>query len=218
MVHAYTTKGRKRYRYYVCLRAQKEGWATCPTKSLPAGEVEKFVVDRIRAIGQDPAVVAATLEEARAQHGEAVKGVEGDREAAEKALRDLNAEVRELVSHGGSETTAAGGASAAGGATARLADLQDRLREAERRLTEVRERGVALDREAVDAEDLARALALFDPTWDELFPREQARIIHLLIERVGYDGASGEMAVTFRPTGIRALAGEVEAAQDAEGR
>jgi hypothetical protein len=35
------------------------------------------------------------------------------------------------------------------------------------------------------AEDEAReALLQLDPLWDELFPAEQARIVHLLVERV----------------------------------
>lgn len=211
MVHAYTRKrgskgdgrGDKLYRYYVCLRAQKEGWASCPTKALPVGEVERFVVEHIRAIGKDPEMVAETLEAARAQHAEAVKRVEADRRTAERDLRELESEVRRVVGENGN-----------GEATARLADLQDRLREAERRMTEVRERAVALDREAVDEADLAKALALFDSTWDALFPKEQARVLRLLVEGVGYDGATGTMAVTFRPTGIRALAGEVESARE----
>ena len=42
-------KGAKKYRYYVCLSAQKRGWDTCPSKSIPAAEIEQFVVDQVRA-------------------------------------------------------------------------------------------------------------------------------------------------------------------------
>jgi site-specific DNA recombinase len=63
MVHTYTAKregkgsATKRYRYYTCLQAQKKGWHTCPTKSVPAGEIERFVVDQVRGVGKDPAVL-----------------------------------------------------------------------------------------------------------------------------------------------------------------
>jgi site-specific DNA recombinase len=30
MSHSFTTKGSKMYRYYVCVRAQKQGWSACP--------------------------------------------------------------------------------------------------------------------------------------------------------------------------------------------
>ena len=33
--------GTKRYRYYVCSSAQKRGWHTCPSKSIPAAQIEE---------------------------------------------------------------------------------------------------------------------------------------------------------------------------------
>jgi site-specific DNA recombinase len=200
MVHTYTVQRARRYRYYVCLRAQKEGWASCRSKAVPAVEIERFVVDRIRGIGRDPNLLAAALAEARRRHQDHVAELVAARDAAESELRALDAETRR----------AARGTDAA--ATDRLADLQERTRAVERRLTETRERHVAAEGEAVDAEDLDAALALFDPVWDALFPREQARILALLVEGVRYDGGAGTLAVTFRPSGIRALADEVRAA------
>jgi site-specific DNA recombinase len=35
----------------------KRGWYTCPSKSVPAGELERFVVEHIRGIGRDPGVL-----------------------------------------------------------------------------------------------------------------------------------------------------------------
>lgn len=58
-------------------------------------------------------------------------------------------------------------------------------------------------------------MAVFDPVWDSLTPREQARVIHLLVERVDYDGATGKIAITFHPSGIKMLADEL-AGHDAE--
>ena len=62
---------------------------------------------------------------------------------------------------------------------------------------------------SVEPAELRRVLTLFDPLWDILHAQEQQRILHLLVERVAYDGAAGTAAVTFRPVGIRTLAGEV---------
>ncbi len=36
----------------------------------------------------------------------------------------------------------------------------------------------------------------------------RARILHLLIEEVRYDAEAGEVAITFRPGGVRSLARE----------
>ena len=54
MVHTYTVKGQRRYRYYVCLKAQKQGWAECPTRAVPAREIERFIIERLRGMGKVP--------------------------------------------------------------------------------------------------------------------------------------------------------------------
>ena len=41
-------RGHRRYCYYVCTQAQKRGRNTCPAPSLPAAEIERFVVDQLR--------------------------------------------------------------------------------------------------------------------------------------------------------------------------
>jgi hypothetical protein len=62
MVSSRTTRNKTRqYRYYVCSRAQQRGWKTCPSKSIPAGTIEQFVVDQIRTLGQDAEVRAQVL-------------------------------------------------------------------------------------------------------------------------------------------------------------
>ena len=54
MSHSYSVKGTRRYRYYVCGGAQKRGWDTCPSKSVPAAEIERFVLEEVRGLGRDP--------------------------------------------------------------------------------------------------------------------------------------------------------------------
>ena len=95
------------------------------------------------------------------------------------------------------------------GAAAQLATLQERVVAAEQRLTESREKLATATARAIDERALATALSLFGPVWDALFPKEQARVLRLLVEGVAYDGGAGTLAITFRPSGIRTLADEV---------
>jgi site-specific DNA recombinase len=44
----------KRYCYYVCSHAQRRGWQQCPSKSLSASAIERFVIDQVRALANDP--------------------------------------------------------------------------------------------------------------------------------------------------------------------
>ena len=91
----------------------------------------------------------------------------------------------------------------------RLADLHERIRGAELRLADIQADLAALERQTVDEGELTRALAAFDPVWEQLSTREQARVLQLLIERVEYDGRSGDVAMTFHAAGIRTLNAEV---------
>lgn len=51
MIHTYSTKGKnKKYRYYVCIKAQKLGYATCPTRSLNAQDIEDAVMKHLPQI------------------------------------------------------------------------------------------------------------------------------------------------------------------------
>jgi site-specific DNA recombinase len=47
MTPASVTRGQRRYRYYTCSAAQRHGWHTCPSKSVPALALERYVLERI---------------------------------------------------------------------------------------------------------------------------------------------------------------------------
>ena len=63
--------------------------------------------------------------------------------------------------------------------------------------------------ELVDQHEVAHALTALDWAWESPPPREQARIVELLVERVDYDGASGNVSITFHSSGIKTLADEL---------
>jgi site-specific DNA recombinase len=48
MVYSYSGKNDRKYPYYVCLNAQRKGWAACPGKSLSARAIEESVLKRLR--------------------------------------------------------------------------------------------------------------------------------------------------------------------------
>ena len=68
---------------------------------------------------------------------------------------------------------------------------------------------IIVEQLGVDEEEVTAALANFDALWDCLTPREQARVIGLLVERVTYDAGAGSISITFRPAGIKTLLGDL---------
>jgi site-specific DNA recombinase len=201
MSHTFTTRRNRCYRYYTCTNAVKRGRRACPTPTLPAAEIDQAVVDQIRCIGQDPGLVVETLREARSQSEAAMERLAGERQVIERGLARLYAEVR--------RTATAEPATAA--STARIADLNDQVREAERRLGEIEEKLGELRSMLVDEADVAAAFTDFDNLWKALSPREQVRVIHLLVARVEFDAGDSTIEVSFHAAGIKTLTADGEA-------
>jgi site-specific DNA recombinase len=177
------------YRYYVCGNATKTGWDNCPCPSLPAKAIEAAVVERIKAIGQDPDLVAATLDSVKALQRERQPQLVAER-------RHLDRELIRLRDTG-------------------RPDDQEQVRRLEDRLAEVDAELAVLRAATIDRRDLTRALAAFDEVWECLLPREQERVLNLLIERIDFHAEREAVSILFRPTGIRTLAADVAAAQGA---
>jgi site-specific DNA recombinase len=201
MIPTHTTRGgNRRYRYYVCVNAQNRGWHVCPSKSIRAGEIERFVVEQLRCIGSDTSLVRETLVRACALADEQRTNLQAEARGLERDANHWNIEIRGLLEE------VAKGASAT--SLQRLAELQERIRTVEARASEIHGQLLALEQERITEEEITSALASFDPVWNALSPREQARIVQLLVERVDYDGAHENVAVTFHLAGIKALAAE----------
>ena len=192
MIHSYTVKSAsKRYRYYVCLAAQKKGWHTCPSKSVPASEIEEFVVEQIKRIGRDPTLIEGTLRQVRSQ--------------LDKELADLQAEERSVTREGGRLQWALKKLAEAQDA-GRTGELRNHIEKAEQKATRVREKIAALQAERIDDAEVTAALASFTPVWEQLSANERARMIQLLVQSIEYDGSEGSVSITFHPSGIKALA------------
>jgi site-specific DNA recombinase len=87
--------------------------------------------------------------------------------------------------------------------------VQERIRHAERRLTEIDNELISLNGELVGDAEVSKVLADFDQLWEALVPREQSRVLELLVERVDYDGQRGNVSLTFHPSGIKSLTEEL---------
>ncbi len=204
MTTQHAKRGNRRYGYYVCQTAQKRGASACPGSRVATRDLEAFVVERIKDIGRDQALVRDTIEAARAAL--VVRRPEIETELRHLGIyRDqLGKQRRNLV-----DAVAKAGPKAHG--------LLEKIGEVEVALTDVNGKIGALEAEvqglegqSIDEADLRAALASFTPVWDQLFPAERARIMQLLLQSVTYNAGAGEVEITFRPGGVRALAAEGE--------
>jgi site-specific DNA recombinase len=204
MTPTHTTRGgSRRYRYYVCSSAQRRGRDTCPSKSVPAGPLEDFVIERIRCIGRDPGLQAQVLAEAQQQDASRIAELKTEEKGLQREQAGAHAELKRLSGQfrrDGDNTVL----------VERLADLNEQVIRVEQRLDEVRRELHLIEDAGLDPDEAARTLGGFDSLWGTLTPRERTRVIELLVEQVEYDGTTSRVEVAFRPTGIRTLAQELE--------
>ena len=189
MSHTYTKKGSTLYRYYVCHRAQKQGWDICLSPSLPAGQIEDFVIDQIRRIGQDPGFVGDTLAQSRVQTQATVEQLKKEKNALERAILADYERLNQAIAGGPSESA--------------YAEIQDHIREKEQRLAEIVDEVSAVSSLVIDESDVRDALGHFDEVWKALMPAEKAKAIHQIVESIQHDGHSKELSISYHPIGIR---------------
>ncbi|MBI5546096.1 MAG: recombinase family protein [Deltaproteobacteria bacterium] len=195
------------YRYYTCGKVNRHGRGECSVRSVSADKLEAFVVERIREMGRDAALLEDTVKAVQAGREHDVPALQTEQNRLEHQLAALRGEAKQLVANLGEQT---GEGSRA--VLERLGEVEQRAMQIELRLAEIKAATAALNAKSLGKEEIANALALFGPAWEGLVPREQANLLHLLIAGIEYDGIAEQVDITWRPAGIAALASDVAAA------
>ena len=191
MTHSYSCKGKTRYRYYVCQKAMRQGWSECETRSIPAQEIEDFILQRLARIGSEPELAKDVARQAREEHLRQSEALQAEKATIEKSVREQAHTVAGLFDQPN--------------AAARLADLEAQIRAGETRLAQIAVELAALRAREINAADVTHALREFTQVAGVLTPVERERLVHLLVERVVYDGAKSSVSITFRPAGIKTI-------------
>jgi site-specific DNA recombinase len=132
-----------------------------------------------------------------------VPALEAEQERLKREQRQCHEEARGVRAALGGDSARQNGLAAE-----RLAELDQRVSQIERRLAEIQDELARIERSTVSRAQVQRAMELFDPIWDVLLDRDRYRIMHLLLERIVYDGEKSEIELQFHALGITRLATE----------
>jgi site-specific DNA recombinase len=136
--HLHLSRNGKIYRCYVCLNGQQHGWQSCPGKSINTHEIETVVADHIRGIGRNEKIIAATAAKVHQENERLMSALKAEQRGGKCELQRLNEKVQRLVC----ESFSKGSTKAP--ALDQLADLQDRIRTLEQRMTAIREQVISI--------------------------------------------------------------------------
>ena len=116
-------------------------------------------------------------------------GLRDQERIAEREIRQCEVEIQKLTGKGPDSAQ-------------RLAAAHERMRMATEHLSAIRTEIRDRDIEPPDREFVQQTLREFNPIWNALSPREQERVLKLLVQRVDYNGESGQVEITFEPDGF----------------
>ncbi|NLW84454.1 MAG: recombinase family protein [Phycisphaerae bacterium] len=195
MIHHFVQKPNKRYRYYVCLKAQKQGWDTCPSPALPAAELEQFIVDQIKVIGKDLAVLEDCIKKTQAHMQEQIERLKDARSEKQKLIQELSQQIGEAAAQVGFDGTAAG----------RIELCQQQIKDIQVEMASLNSEIVSIQRQMLNPDELVGNLESFEPLWDAMRPRQKEKLIHLLIKQIEWDSETDNIFIAFHQTNIEVL-------------
>ncbi len=187
---ASTRKGRTEYRYYRCVKRDKEGKEACPSAPLPAGAIEEYVVERLReavAAGSLASDVETSVKERlRVQR----KDLLTERKKLPAQIAALSADGKRLLN-----TMAEVDGVARRLADGRLQGLGNELGRCEARLATVERELAVIEKTEIDASWVARCLNDFAAVWDVLTPENRGRLLRAVVQQVEVDEPANKVKV-----------------------
>jgi len=175
MVHSFTTKGSVTHRYYLCHSRIGAQAKKCKGGSLPAGQVEDFVLDKVRHRFSEPEIVTRVLDLVREQSNERRR----DLEAQRTLVVDEIVSAQAILNLGPN------------------ADAADRHEQATRTLADVDRQLADIDATLVDRATVVQGLTEFTPVWVSLSPTERASLLATVVGEVRWNAVDSEIAITM---------------------
>jgi len=205
MFHTYSAKGNYKYRYYVCMNAQKRGYSSCPTRSVNAQAIEDAVIDALRKIACDSKAQEQSIKSLRESLQEEIEHLKEEQKNIGNEVQDLSSRIKDLkesLEHKKDDQNLS---------AIEVSNLKEKLLNDERLMSEMRIKKIQIEEELVTREEFMEALSVTSPIWDTLFPQEKRRILKLLLREVDYDGRDGTLGLTLDGKGIKSLSSEINA-------
>jgi len=177
----------RRYMYYCCIKDEKQSERRCPLSRIPAGDIDRVILEQMARIFKTPSMLARIYHELRQcgqQENKTLKrqrdGLEAKREAIRKQIRDGGDPVK---------------------LRAKSAEIEEKLVRLEKSIAET---GMEQP-----VHNLLKTCDSIKSIWEELFPVERYRLAHLLFDRIQI--FTDKMVLDVKADGLKSLVKELVA-------
>lgn len=185
---ASSQKGGQEYRYYRCVKRDKEGRSACSTRPLAGQAIENYVAEQLREATRNGEMAAAAAG--------AAERIDIRRRKCIAERTRVSRDIQNLVSHakGTAAAVSAAGRHANSGSAAKVAD---QLQALECQLARIDGELADLEASRNEAVWIAQCLRDFDSVWDILLAPNRGRLLRAVVERVDVDDDVGELRLTL---------------------
>lgn len=189
MSHTYAKKGNRLYRYYMCVTKMKRGRDAGPTPSLPAQEIEDFVVNEIRKLARDPVLQSQVLDEVVRQQRKLIPKLEKEQKRLQRELQAKREEMRRLA------TAIGASKEPLESLTSRLAAIETTAAKVETRLAGIVGELTATQRAATSPIEISKSLMEFDAVWESMHPQEHTQLVNSVVHAIQYTDCGEAMVL-----------------------
>jgi len=193
MILTYTKKKTKKYTYYTCLNAVKNGRSQCANKSVPTHKMDDFIVNHITQITSDPQFLNRFVNEYSNQRNNEIDNIVAELKGLTLKQASFQIERDGLIQSNikaNDET---------------FIMVQDHISKISSRIDYLNSKKIVLGSTDMNAGDITVILNQFFPIWDKLSPDEQNKILDKLFEQIFWDGESERLDFHYSPLGLQLL-------------
>lgn len=190
----YSRKKGRRYSYYFCVKDDKRAVSECPVVRVPAGEVDKIILQQLLAVFRAPSLLVQIYLEAGKADSDKKEVLLKRKAEFESKGEDLRREIFQSIKNSGDD---------------HVLPLREELQKIEMDISLIKNDIAYLEKGKMSHKDICDSFSSVESLWNELFPGERYRLTHLLIENVTIFKES--IRIELKIGGMTALAQEVSA-------
>ncbi|MBC8213592.1 MAG: recombinase family protein [Candidatus Marinimicrobia bacterium] len=198
MIKTYTKTKIKKYTYYTCLNAIKNGKNKCVNKSVPSAKLDEFVVNHIREIASNPEFLNGFIEAFSKQKELDLVNIKTELKTLTVKLASYQIERDRMALDNNLTHIEA------------LTRTNEQLEKVTNRIKYLETKRNILMNTDLNAGEVTVTLNKFFPIWDTLTLNEQNRILDKLFNQIIWDGKSENLDFHYSPLGIKLLENEQE--------
>lgn len=183
MVNSSKWKKGKVYLYYRCHQSVEKGKDSCPIRTLPADELENFLIREFKRLGENDTLLKKSIQKANVMAKKGLDPLKKEKDAIESQLAKVNQDLKRLLEILKSEDTSQKRVQTV---LNEISDLEGSKEKLEQELYRINTNMHHMSQYVIDAETFTKLFREFPAVFETFSFEEKRNLILLLVKEVIY--------------------------------